>query len=95
VRTVTETREPATPERDGGDQRSTKKKKQKVKKTPRRARIALFLRQMVAELRKVIWPTRRELVTYTIVVVIFVAVMMVIIGVEDILFTKAVFNVFG
>src|SRR5260370_35765745 len=39
---------------------------------------ALFLRQITAELRKVIWPTRRELRTYTIVALVFVLVMMVI-----------------
>ena len=32
------------------------------------ARIALFIRQVVAELRKVVTPTRSELVNYTIVV---------------------------
>ena len=36
------------------------------------ARIALFFRQVVAEMRKVVWPTRNELITYTIVVLVFV-----------------------
>ena len=36
------------------------------------ARMGLFYRQVVAELRKVIWPTRSELVTYTVVVMFFV-----------------------
>ena len=35
-------------------------------------RVALFLRQVVAELRKVVTPTRRELISYTGVVLIFV-----------------------
>jgi len=91
VRTVTETRDTATPERGRGDKRS----KKKVKKAPLGARIGLFLRQMVAELRKVIWPTRRELITYTTVVVFFVAVMMLLTGVLDIAFTKLMFKVFG
>ena len=34
--------------------------------------IGLFYRQVVAELRKVIWPTRKELITYTTVVIVFV-----------------------
>ena len=38
------------------------------------ARISLFYRQIVAELRKVIWPTRKELITYTTVVIVFVLV---------------------
>jgi preprotein translocase subunit SecE len=36
------------------------------------ARFTLFLRQVVAELRKVVWPTRKELITYTWVVIVFV-----------------------
>ena len=38
------------------------------------ARIGRFLREVVAELRKVIWPTRNQMVTYTIVVIVFVVV---------------------
>ena len=35
--------------------------------------IGRFIREVVAELRKVIWPTRKELVTYAAVVVVFIA----------------------
>jgi preprotein translocase subunit SecE len=59
------------------------------------ARITLFLRQMVAELRKVIWPTRKELITYTWVVIVFVAVVTAIVGVFDLVFTRLVLQVFG
>ena len=38
------------------------------------ARIALFVRQVVAELKKVVYPTRPDLITYTTVVLVFVAV---------------------
>ena len=95
MRTVTETSDTALPEKGRGDKTSKKGKAPKVKKAPLGARISLFLRQMVAELRKVIWPTRRELITYTTVVVFFVAVMMLITGVLDLAFTKAVFQVFS
>jgi preprotein translocase subunit SecE len=37
-------------------------------------RIARFIREIVAELRKVNWPSRKELITYTIVVLVFVTV---------------------
>lgn len=40
------------------------------------ARIALFVRQVVAELKKVVWLTRSDLLTYTSVVLVFVAVVM-------------------
>ena len=56
---------------------------------------ALFFRQMVAELRKVIWPTRKELVTYTVVVVVFVVVMATIVTLLDLGFTKLVFELYG
>ena len=59
------------------------------------ARIALFLRQVVAELKKVVTPTWRELVTYTGVVLGFVVVMMAIVYVLDLAFGALVVAVFG
>ena len=59
------------------------------------ARLMRFLREVVAELRKVIWPTRKELVTYTIVVLIFVSFMVALVAVLDIAFAKGVFWLFG
>ncbi|MEU7997833.1 preprotein translocase subunit SecE [Micromonospora sp. NPDC049060] len=58
-------------------------------------RIARFIREVVAELRKVIWPTRKELLTYTAVVVAFVAVMLTIVAGLDFAFAKGVLWVFG
>ncbi len=56
---------------------------------------ALFVRQVVAELRRVIWPTRRELITYTTVALVFVLIMVAIVTGLDYLLTKAVLAVFG
>ena len=56
---------------------------------------ALFFRKMTAELRKVIWPTRNQLVTYTVVCVVFVVVMATLVTLLDLGFTKLVFYVFG
>jgi preprotein translocase subunit SecE len=53
-----------------------------------------FVRQVVAELRKVVWPTRDQLVTYFIVVMVFVLVMMVIVSALDLGFGRLVFEVF-
>ena len=64
-------------------------------KKPDRTTPALFLRQVIAELRKVIWPTRKELVTYTTVAIVFILVMVGIVTGLDTAFTKAVFEVFG
>ena len=56
---------------------------------------ALFTRQVAAELRKVIWPTRRELGTYTAVALAFVIFMTVIVTSLDYGFTKLMFEIFG
>ncbi|MEV4556603.1 preprotein translocase subunit SecE [Kitasatospora sp. NPDC049285] len=59
------------------------------------ARIAVFYRQIIAELRKVVWPTRSELIQYTTVVVTFVIVMMLLVAGLDWCFSKLSFWVFG
>ena len=55
----------------------------------------VFVRQVVAELRKVIWPTRRELITYTTVALVFVLIMVGIVSALDYGFTKGVLALFG
>jgi preprotein translocase subunit SecE len=59
------------------------------------SRLVTYVRQVVAELRKVIWPTRSELITYTTVVLVFVVVMMLIVSAYDFVFAKVVLAVFG
>jgi preprotein translocase subunit SecE len=54
-----------------------------------------FYRQVVAELRKVVWPTQQQLVTYFLVVMVFVLVMIAYVSVLDLGFGKAVFWLFG
>lgn len=56
---------------------------------------ALFVRQVVAELRKVIWPTRQELITYTTVALTFVVLMSVIVSLLDLGFYHLVTAVLG
>ncbi|CAB4627121.1 unannotated protein [freshwater metagenome] len=57
-------------------------------------RFALFFKQVYAELRKVTRPTYRELVNYTGVVLVFVALVMVILSGLDFLFYNVVTFVF-
>ena len=59
------------------------------------ARIALFIRQVLAELRKVVTPTRQELIKYTGVVLGFVVVMMALVYGLDLLFVWVTTVVFG
>ncbi|MBB5870548.1 preprotein translocase subunit SecE [Allocatelliglobosispora scoriae] len=58
-------------------------------------RIWRFLLEVVSELRKVIWPTRKDLLTYTAVVVVFVTIMLTVVGTIDVAFAKVVLFVFG
>ena len=59
------------------------------------SRIALFIRQVLTELSKVVRPTRRELLSYTGVVIVFVVIMMAIVYGLDFVFGWAVAWVFG
>jgi len=74
----------ATPKRDRGDKRPSVF-----------SRLARFIREVIGELRKVIWPTRKQQVTYTIVVLVFLAVVVAIVSGLDLLFDKGVFWVFA
>ncbi len=58
-------------------------------------RLTRFLREVVAELRKVIWPTRSQLVNYTLVVLVFVAIMVAYVAGLDLLFAQVVTLLFG
>jgi preprotein translocase subunit SecE len=77
------------PDRLAGATRSTERPKGFL------ARTALFVRQVVDELRKVVTPTRSELVNYTLVVLVFVVIVMGIITLLDLLFGWGVSWVFG
>lgn len=58
-------------------------------------RIALFVRQVIAELKKVIWPGKEEWWTYFLVVLVFVAVIMAYTGVLDLIFGQLSVWIFG
>lgn len=76
-------------------ERKTKKKASAGESRNPIVKIWLFLTQVVAELKKVIWPTRREMITYTIVVLVFVIVMTAFISGLDLAFAKGVLWLFG
>jgi preprotein translocase subunit SecE len=59
------------------------------------ARIPQFYRQVISELRRVVWPTRKQVNTYTIVVMAFVTFMISVISIFDLGLTKIIFWVFG
>ncbi|WP_214369398.1 preprotein translocase subunit SecE [Pseudonocardia sp. H11422] len=80
---------------EGGKGRPTSVREARPSKGSLPSRVVRFLREVVAELRKVIWPTRKELVTYTIVVLIFVSFMVALVALFDFVFGQAVLFLFG
>lgn len=58
-------------------------------------RLALFIRQIFAELKKVQRPDRDELVQIFTTVLLFVAAIMIFVGIVDAAFGKLTFWIFG
>ena len=52
-----------------------------------------FLKEVRQELRKVDWPTRKELVTYTIVVIVTITVLTAFVSGLDYVFGRLIFSV--
>ena len=49
-----------------------------------------FIKEARAELRKVTWPNRKQLISSTIVVIITVALVAVFLGIVDLIFSRIV-----
>jgi preprotein translocase subunit SecE len=90
-------RSDATPETTGatGERGTAVRDGARPGKVSLPSRFVRFLREVVAELRKVIWPTRNQLVTYTIVVLIFVSFMVALVSLLDFVFGRGVLFLFG
>ena len=74
---------------------SGKKLAQKKEKKPNifvRAgkRIARWFREMKSELKKVVWPSRKQIINNTLIVIAFVAIAAIVVGGVDILLTTLV-----
>lgn len=54
-----------------------------------------FFKEVVAELKKVAWPTRKEVFGYSLVVLVSVIVIAALIFGMDYVFTRAVLALFG
>ena len=61
----------------------------------KRTSLSTYYRQVVAELRKVVYPTQEQLVTYFIVVMVFVVFMMALVSVLDLAFGQLIFAIFA
>jgi preprotein translocase subunit SecE len=83
---VSERREAATTSTRRSTAPTEKKKRTGVRK---------FLKEVRQELSKVDWPSRRELISYTVVVLVTVIVMGTFVFGLDFVFSKLIFNVLG
>ncbi|PRZ39142.1 preprotein translocase SecE subunit [Antricoccus suffuscus] len=54
-----------------------------------------FVRESAAELGKVVWPTRKQMITYTTVVLIFVVFLVAAIGFYDLGISNLMMKIFG
>jgi preprotein translocase subunit SecE len=75
--------------------RPTRKQGEKTASRNPAKRLGRFLKEVVEQLRKVVYPTRRQLITYSIVVLVFVGIVMAYIGGLDLLFGDLVSRAFG
>ncbi len=75
--------ESAPAEGTEGVARKTPRPAKKAEQLGLFARIARFVRQVIAELKKVVRPSREDLVRYSVVVVVFVAIVMAFVTVID------------
>nr|WP_241698372.1 preprotein translocase subunit SecE [Flaviflexus huanghaiensis] len=55
----------------------------------------MFFRQIIGELRKVVRPTRKELWNLFVTVLVFVAIIMAIVALLDVMFGELAFLIFG
>lgn len=58
-------------------------------------KIKKFLKEVVAELRKVTWPSKDELIGSTIVTVVVSVILSVFIGIVDRFLTMIIHTIFG
>jgi preprotein translocase subunit SecE len=61
------------------------------KRTP----IRVFLKEVRQELNKVAWPSRQEMIAYTVVVLVSVVFLTSLVFAMDLGFSKAVIHIFG
>jgi len=60
-----------------------------------RTKPSQFVREVIGELRKVAWPSRQEVIAYTIVVLVSVIVIAAMIYGMDRVFLRAVLELYG
>jgi len=90
----TKARESKAKDKDKDKDRKAKEKDRGERLNPF-SRLIRFVREVVAELRKVIYPTRKELVTYAVVVIVFLVLMTSFVAGADYGLARLILLVFG
>lgn len=80
---------------EGKGHATAKQRKHVPGEEHRRATPVQFVRESVAELKKVVWPTLSQLQQYFIVVLVFVLIMIGIVALLDVAFGTAILKIFG
>jgi preprotein translocase subunit SecE len=82
--------------RQGGETPAPSERRRPAPPPPHRERSTAkeFVREVRGELKKVAWPTKAEVVTSTIVVLVAVIIMTLLIFGLDLVFSKGVLNLF-
>ena len=62
----------------------------KPKKEPKSGRIKQFFKEVMGELKKLSWPSKKDLVSYTLTVIAFIAVKAIVIYVLDLAFSEGI-----
>jgi preprotein translocase subunit SecE len=60
-----------------------------------RTRVRTFLREVRGELRRVAWPSPKEVRSYSLVVLVTVTLLTIYVALLDAAFGRAVFQIFG
>ena len=76
------------------EHRESRKHKDGESRNPLK-RAAIFVQESIAELRRVVWPTQKQVVTYTVIVLVFVTVMSLFVSAVDILVGRGILRIFG
>ena len=80
---------------DGKGRATPKRRRSTTTEEHRRTTPVQFVRESVAELKKVVWPTPNQLQQYFIVVLVFVLIMIGIVSALDLAFGTALLRIFG
>ena len=65
-------------------------KVKKTKKDRKPGRVKQFFKEVLGELKKLSWPSKMDLVSYTLAVIGFIAVLAVVIYVLDLAFSEGI-----